>query len=52
MNLRHHFEVDAKFIVVASLHELVKSGDLDKSVWLQALERFDIDPAKINPLYA
>lgn len=51
-NLRHHFEVDAKYIAIASLYELVKAGDLDKSVLVDALQRFDINPEKINPLYA
>jgi len=51
-NLRHHFEVDAKFIVVAALYELVKAGSIDKKVWVEALKDFDIDPAKANPLYA
>jgi len=50
-NLRHHFEVDAKFIVVAALYELVKAGSIDKTVWVEALKDFDIDPAKANPLY-
>ncbi|UAA38069.1 pyruvate dehydrogenase (acetyl-transferring), homodimeric type [Paraneptunicella aestuarii] len=51
-NLRHHFEVDAKYIAIASLYELVKAGDLDKSVLVDAMQRFDINPEKINPLYA
>ena len=51
-NLRHHFEVDAKFIVVAALHELVKSGDLDKKVWVEAIKELGIDGDKLNPLYA
>ena len=51
-NLRHHFEVDAKHIAIAALHELVKSGELDKKVWVQAIKDFGIDGDKINPLYA
>ncbi|MCV2884925.1 pyruvate dehydrogenase (acetyl-transferring), homodimeric type [Aestuariibacter sp. AA17] len=51
-NLRHHFEVDAKFIVIATLHELVKSGELDKKVLLDAINDFGIDSNKLNPLYA
>jgi len=51
-NLRHHFEVDAKFIAVAALRELVKAGDLEKKVLLDAIAEFGIDVNKINPLYA
>lgn len=51
-NLRHHFEVDAKFIAVAALHELVKSGDLDKKVLTDAIKEFGISGDKTNPLYA
>lgn len=51
-NLRHHFEVDAKFIAVAALHELVKAGDLDKKVLAQAIKELGIDGTKLNPLYA
>ena len=51
-NLRHHFEVDAKFIALAALYELVKSGDLDKKELTKAIKDFGIDASKINPLYA
>ncbi|GAB5380897.1 MAG: pyruvate dehydrogenase (acetyl-transferring), homodimeric type [Aliiglaciecola sp.] len=51
-NLRHHFEVDAKFIAVAALHELVKSGDVEKKVLSAAIKEFGIDGDKLNPLYA
>ncbi len=51
-NLRHHFEVDAKFIAVGALHELVKSGDLDKKVLSAAIKEFGISGDKLNPLYA
>lgn len=51
-NLRRHFEVDAKFVVIASLYELVKSGDIDKKVLAEAIKKYDIDTDKVNPLYA
>lgn len=51
-NLRRHFEVDAKFVVIASLYELVKSGDIDKKVLADAIKKYDIDADKVNPLYA
>lgn len=51
-NLRHHFEVDAEFIALGALHELVKSGDIDKKVLAAAIKEFGISGDKINPLYA
>ncbi len=51
-NLRHHFEVDAQFIVVATLHELVKAGEVENSVLLDTLKEYGISGDKINPLYA
>ena len=49
--LRNFFEVDRHFIVVASLYALVLDGELEASVVDEAIKRFDIDPAKANPLY-
>ncbi|ALS99630.1 pyruvate dehydrogenase (acetyl-transferring), homodimeric type [Lacimicrobium alkaliphilum] len=51
-NLRRHFEVDAGYIVVASLHELAKSGAIDKKRVAEAIKMFSIDVDKLNPLYA
>ncbi|MCC2616476.1 pyruvate dehydrogenase (acetyl-transferring), homodimeric type [Aestuariibacter halophilus] len=51
-NLRRHFEVDAQYITVAALYELVKAGELDKKVLLNAIKEFGIDGDKLNPLYA
>ena len=51
-NLRTHFEVNAEYVVVASLYELAKRGEVDKKVVSQAIERFNINADKLNPLYA
>jgi pyruvate dehydrogenase E1 component len=51
-NLRRHFEVNAGYIVVAALSELVKQGELKKTVVSDAIKKFGIDSGKINPLYA
>jgi pyruvate dehydrogenase E1 component len=51
-NLRTHFEVNAAYIVVASLYELAKRGEVDKKVVTEAIKRFDIKTDKLNPLYA
>ena len=51
-NLRTHFEVNASYVVVASLFELANRGDVEKSVVTEAIKRFNIDTDKLNPLYA
>jgi pyruvate dehydrogenase E1 component len=51
-NLRTHFEVNAAYVVVASLYELSNRGEVEKSVVTQAIKHFDIDTEKLNPLYA
>jgi pyruvate dehydrogenase E1 component len=51
-NLRRHFEVNAGYVVVAALTELVKQGKVESSVVVEAIKKFDIDTTKTNPLYA
>lgn len=51
-NLRRHFEVNADYIVVAALTELVKQGQVDKELVAQAIKKYGIDSRKLNPLYA
>jgi len=51
-NLRTHFEVNASYIVVASLFELANRGEVEKSLVTEAIKRFNIDTDKLNPLYA
>ncbi|MGL6030179.1 MAG: pyruvate dehydrogenase (acetyl-transferring), homodimeric type, partial [Legionella sp.] len=48
--LRHFFEVDAKFIVLATLNALVAEGTLDKSKVADAIERYNINPEKLDPV--
>jgi len=47
--LRDFFEVDARFIALATLAELAQDGQLDRKVVAQALEDLEIDPEKPNP---
>ena len=51
-NLRRHFEVDAAYVTYAALYELYKAGDLDAKTLSQAMKDLNIDPEKVNPLYA
>lgn len=48
--LRHFFEVDAKFIVLAALNALVDEGSMDKSKVAEAIKRYSIDPNKLDPV--
>lgn len=48
--LRHFFEVDAKFIVVAALNGLADQGVISKSKVSEAIKRYKIDPDKLDPV--
>ena len=47
--LREFFEVDARFVALATLAELAQDGQLDRTVVARALQDFEIDPEKLNP---
>ncbi len=47
-NLRHHFEVDAKFIVVAALKSLVDRNELPVDVLAKTIAEYGIDADKID----
>lgn len=47
--LRHFFEVDRYFIVVAALKALADQGTIEVEQVVQAMERFGIDPDKVDP---
>ncbi len=51
-NLRDHFEVDARYVVIAALNALAKEGKIEKSKVAQAIKDFGIDSEKANPFYA
>jgi pyruvate dehydrogenase E1 component len=48
--LRHHFEVDRRFIVLATLRALADEGKLPLATVQHALRSLGIDAAKPNPL--
>jgi pyruvate dehydrogenase E1 component len=48
-NLRHFFEVDARFVALATLSELAQAGEIDSAVVAKAIADFAIDPGKKNP---
>src|SRR4051794_400790 len=47
--LRNFFEVDARFVTLATLAELAQDGQLDRKVVAQAIKDLEIDPEKLNP---
>src|SRR5262249_19205875 len=47
--LRTFFEVDARFVAIATLAELQRDGQLDASVVAQAITDLGVDPNKPNP---
>lgn len=46
--LRDHFEVDARFITLATLYALSQEGGLEPSVVAQAIKDLNIDPEKAD----
>ena len=48
--LRNFFEVDARYVVVATLHALAQRGEIKKTVVAKAIKDLDIDPEKANPM--
>ena len=50
--LREFFEVDARFVALATLAELAQDGQLDRKVVAQAIKDFGIDAEKANPAKA
>ena len=47
--LRDFFEVDARFIALATLAELAQDGQIDRKVVAQAIKDSGINPEKPNP---
>ncbi len=51
-DLRNHFEVDARFVTLATLAALAREGQLDAKVVQKAIKDLQIDPEKANPAIA
>jgi pyruvate dehydrogenase E1 component len=49
-SLREFFEVDARFITLATLNELLLDGKIESSVVEQAIQDLGIDAEKTNPV--
>ncbi|MCC6142194.1 MAG: hypothetical protein IT368_00150, partial [Candidatus Hydrogenedentes bacterium] len=44
------FEVDHRFVVLATLHALTEKGKLKPDVLKKAIKDLEINPNKLNPL--
>jgi pyruvate dehydrogenase E1 component len=47
--LREFFEVDYRYVIVATLAALAREGKIDASVVQQAIKAHNINPEKVNP---
>jgi len=50
--LRHFFEVNRHYVVVAALNELARAGTIEAKTVSEAIKKFKLDPEKLNPLLA
>jgi pyruvate dehydrogenase E1 component len=50
MSLRDFFEVDSRFITVATLHELFADGKIERSVLDKAIKELGVNTDKPNPV--
>jgi pyruvate dehydrogenase E1 component len=48
--LREFFEVDRRFVAVAALQALADEGTIPRATVRKALEKYEIDPEKPNPI--
>ena len=48
--LRHFFEVDRRWVAVATLKALADEGSIDRSKVAEAIAKYGIDPKKPNPM--
>jgi len=49
--LRDFFEVDARYIVLATLYQLAEQGTISGNVVKSAIKELKINPGKLNPLF-
>ena len=51
-NLRRHFEIDAQHITIAALYQLHKKGQIEAETVAAAIRDLELDPDKVNPMFA
>lgn len=50
--LRHFFEVNAVYVVIATLKALADEGEIKQDVVTEAMEKYNLDADKTNPMQA
>jgi pyruvate dehydrogenase E1 component len=50
--LRDFFEVDSRYIALATLYALAQEGQLESKVVTKAIKDLEIDPDKVDPATA
>ncbi|NKB23735.1 MAG: pyruvate dehydrogenase (acetyl-transferring), homodimeric type [Kiritimatiellae bacterium] len=50
--LRDFFEVDARYVTLATLYKLSQQNKIEQNVLTKAIKDLDINPEKLNPLMA
>ncbi len=50
--LREFFEVDRRYVAVAALYSLMKEGKIKPEVVSQAIQKYGINPDRVNPVLA
>jgi pyruvate dehydrogenase E1 component len=48
--LRHFFEVDHRYIIVAALKALVDQGEIPAAKVVEAMKKYGLDPEKADPV--
>ncbi|WNO09847.1 pyruvate dehydrogenase (acetyl-transferring), homodimeric type [Teredinibacter sp. KSP-S5-2] len=48
--LRHFFEVDRHYVVIAALNALAEEGSMKKADVVEAIKKYGINPEKIDPM--
>jgi pyruvate dehydrogenase E1 component len=48
--LRRFFEVDRFYVTIAALHALAQDGTIEAAVVSKAIEKYNVDPSKPNPV--
>ncbi|MFI4846904.1 MAG: pyruvate dehydrogenase (acetyl-transferring), homodimeric type [Candidatus Makana argininalis] len=48
-NLRNHFEINKKYIIIAALNVLYKNGDIESDLIFKTIKKFKINSEKNNP---
>ncbi len=51
-NLRRHFEVDAQCVALAALYRLAESGQIERAKVAAAIKQLNVNPEKLDPLFA